>query len=60
MITHLINSQTEKNKQRLDEYRKKMELWVIAYGKTHRAVDLYFTAWIPTERRVEDLKRLIK
>ena len=50
MKTHLINSQTEKNKQRMIEYRKKMVLWIIAHGKTHRAVDLYFTAHFPTER----------
>jgi len=45
MKTHLINSQTEQNRLRLEEYHRRMALWVVANGITHRAIELrYFGA----------------
>ena len=37
-----IDPQTRKNKQRLLEYRKRMAFWVVAYGITHRAIELRY------------------
>ena len=37
-----IDPQTEQNKKRLSEYHRRMALWVIAYGITHRAVEFKY------------------
>ena len=42
MKSHLINSQTEQNRQRLEDYHRRMHLWVIAKGITHRACELKY------------------
>lgn len=36
------DTQKDKNDQRLREYRKKMHLWVIEHGITHRACELFY------------------
>lgn len=37
-----LNPQTVKNAERLKEYQKRMALWVIKYGITHRAIELRY------------------
>lgn len=37
-----IHPQTEQNHKRLKEYHRRMALWVVANGITHRAVELRY------------------
>lgn len=37
-----LQPQTIKNQERFKEYRRRMALWVMAYGITHRAIELRY------------------
>lgn len=59
-----IHPQTEQNQERLKEYHRRMALWVVANGITHRAVELrYFgtsSLKYPQNRTYQRLRKYFK
>lgn len=42
MKSNRINHQTQKNQERRKEYRRRMALWVMTNGVTHRAIERWY------------------